>query len=87
MTNAELIAKLQQFPPDAVVVIDMHSECRDLDDDEPTLIRAEDRALIRHYPKGAGEESAPVYMSWNDRYKKPSDPDPEFVTAVHFPGN
>lgn len=85
MTVAELIEKLKKMPQDATVVIDMYSECRDLDDDEPSLIRAEDRKLIRHRPTyGKGEHT---YITWNDTYKKPKDPEPEFVTVCHFPGN
>ena len=78
MTNRELIQKLLTFPMEAPVVIRMFSECRDLDKEEPRLIQAAERKMILHWG---------TYMIWEESYKKPNDPDPEFVTVIHFPGN
>jgi hypothetical protein len=86
MTVKDLIEKLKTMPMDAVVVIDMMSECRDLEDGEPSLIRAEDRRLIRRHRKSyLGHDYD--YISWDDRFKDPNEPEPEFVTVCHFPGN
>ncbi len=78
VTVKELIEHLSKFPMDARVTIDMCSECNNLILDQVYLVRAEDRKLIIHRDH---------YITWDDKYKKPTDPEPEFVTAVKFPGN
>ena len=88
MTVAELIAKLQEMPPDTVVIYSKYSEFTEMDEKE-----------IIYLPFAAGKphpDWAPgdrlikhdeIYMLWNPRYKKPDDPEPEFVSACVFPGN
>lgn len=77
MIVKELIEKLSKMPQDAAVVIEMFSECRDMDSSEPILIRAEDRKLIWRNGK---------YITWSEGYAK-SGEIPMFVTVCHFPGN
>ena len=77
ITNQQLIDHLSQFPRDAVVIINMFSECVDLDLDDVFCVRAEDKKLFRH--KG-------MYITYHYIHAKPSEGD-EFVTAVCFPGN
>lgn len=77
MTVKELIAKLTQMPENAVVVIDMMSECIALDDDEPKLVRAEEKRLVLRNGQ---------YMSYVAAYW-PKTEKPHFVTVCHFPGN
>lgn len=78
MTVGDLVEKLKKMPQDAVVVIEMWSECDDLADDEPTLIAAEEKKLMRRNGK---------YLSYHKECWDPKDGEPEFVTVCHFPGN
>ena len=74
MTVADLIARLQTMPPDAPVVIDMCSETRWLDDDEPRM----DRMIERHR----------TWMTLNPRWwDYAKDGEPNEVAVCHFPGN
>lgn len=75
MTVKDLINKLSKMPQDAVVVIDMCSECNELDGGEPTLEK-----MVRHGPQGQ-------YMRYVKRYWPNDKPKPELVEVCHFPGN
>lgn len=82
MTVKELIDKLSQFPPEAVVIHDMYSDYCELD--EPKLIRAEDKEIM--FRNGRYQRYYPFYSDPNHQMYK-ADEQFSFVTVVHFDGN
>lgn len=77
MKVSELIEHLKQFPPDADVIHTYCSDYEEFDADLVTLIEAESRRLVRRQGR---------VIEYRER-QWPKDETPEFVTAVHFPGN
>ena len=74
MDVSELIFKLQKMPRNAIVVIDMMSECAALEENEPTLEKMIER-------NGA-------YMAFNEKYwDRAKDGEPKLIDVCHFPGN
>lgn len=77
MRVQELIERLQTFPQDAVCIRRMCSENDELPEDEPILLKAEDKLIIKRHGR---------YMHYRSTYHPP-DEKPEFVTVVYFEGN
>ncbi len=74
MMVKELIEKLQAMPPEALVVIDLMSECQLLDENQPTMANMIER-------NGS-------YLRWGERYwDYVKDGEPNVVKVCHFPGN
>lgn len=71
MTVAELIAKLQTMPSDAIVILNHPIEYLKFDDNDVRLILKDDQKIIKR--DGS-------YMGWHPKLKKPGEPEPEFVT-------
>ena len=78
MTVEELREILRKAPKGARVLFRCYSESIDMGPEHITFFKAADRKLI---------DRRGTYITWDERYKKPEDPDPEFVDAVMFPGN
>lgn len=78
MIVSDLIEKLKTFPPDATVIYQIYSDYDLLKAEDISFVKAEDRRIILHNGH---------CMSWNERWKPKDVDDPQFITAVIFPGN
>lgn len=79
MNVRQLINRLKTFPPDTLVLFQCCSSPSEMSPEDVTLMTAEERKIVRR-PNGN-------YVYHSDHWLKPGDPPPEYVTAVHFPGN
>jgi hypothetical protein len=87
MIVSELIEHLKTFPQDALVIATMFSDYEQLEVEDITLIRAEDsksagKGLIRH-----NGHLMDLQEGWWPKSEGPKPTEPEYITAVHFPGN
>ncbi len=85
LTVAQLIAKLQTMPQDIPVVIDMYSECVDLDLDRVTVI--ENMYVKRPLPSPGCPYPTQYYVTYREQQWDKRDGEPKLVTVCHFPGN
>ncbi len=76
MTVAELIAKLQTYPPDAVVIYDYCSDYAEMEHEDVTLYLADEQLICWRSQNG--------YMGYRAAWFQGETPD--FRTVVHFPG-
>lgn len=76
-TVSQLIEHLKQYPADAPVVYQCCSEPTELDLADITFHKAEDQTMTKR-----NGQYMRFYRKWQGAGEVP-----EFVTAVHFPGN
>lgn len=87
VTVRDLIEHLSKFPPDAPVVQPLGSEVGDLDLECVKLIPGSENKLIRWGGIVSGmRETRADYVTFHPSYM-PEGFVPEFIDAVHFPGN